>query len=132
MLVVPSVIMFWFTPTGLHAVRARLRVPHPGQRVPDAQAGHQDAEEGPSPAGVGVQDVHSHQESHIARAQGPVRREKRMRGVAADIRASVRDHRSVSIVFGQYDILLRRFVTAIRTLRLESDSCGIRMVFYCL
>lgn len=67
--------------TGLHAVRARLRVPHTGQRFPDAQAGHQDAEKGPCPTGAGVQDVQSHQEGHTPRAQGPVRREKRMRRV---------------------------------------------------
>lgn len=71
--------------TGLLAVRARLRVSHPGQRFPHAQAGHQDAEKGPGPTGVGVQDLQSHQEGHTSRAQGPVRREKRMRRVVATI-----------------------------------------------
>lgn len=62
-------------------MRTRLRVPYPGQRFPHAQAGHQDAEKGPGPTGAGVQDVQSDQESHTSRAQGPVRREKRMRRV---------------------------------------------------
>lgn len=60
-------------------MRARLRVSYTGQCVPDAQAGHQDAEEGPGPAGARVQDVQPDQKSHTSRAQGPVRREKRMR-----------------------------------------------------
>lgn len=62
-------------------MRAGLRVSHTGQRFPHAQAGHQDAEEGPGATGVGDQDVQSHQEGHTSRAQGPVRREKRMRRV---------------------------------------------------
>jgi len=67
--------------TGLHALRARLRIQYPGQCVPDAQAGHQNAKEGPGPTSVGVQDVQSDQESHTSRAQGPVRREKGMRRI---------------------------------------------------
>lgn len=66
---------------GLHVVRAGLRVPHLGQRVPDAQTGYQDVEKRPGPTGAGVQDVQSHQESHTPRAQGPVRREERLRCV---------------------------------------------------
>lgn len=46
--------------TGLHPLRAGLRVQHPGQCIPDAQTGHQDTEEGPGPTSVGVQDVQSH------------------------------------------------------------------------
>lgn len=68
---------------GLHSVRSRLRVSHIGQRVPDSQAGHQNAEEGPGPAGPRVQDLQPDQESHTSRAQGPVRREEGMRRVGA-------------------------------------------------
>jgi hypothetical protein len=65
--------------TGLHSVRARLRVPHTGQRFSDAQAGHQDVEKRPGSTSARVQNVQSHQKSHTPRAQGPLRREKRMR-----------------------------------------------------
>lgn len=87
-------------------MRTRLRVPYPGKRFPDAQAGHQDAEKGPGPAGACVQDVQSHQESHTSRAQGPVRREKRMRRVvrAVAIMARARDHR---LVFRRYTRLFK-------------------------
>lgn len=66
---------------GLHAVCTRLRVPHTGQRFSDAQAGHQDVEKRPGSTSARVQDVQSHQKSHTPRAQGPVRRQKRMRCV---------------------------------------------------
>lgn len=62
-------------------MRARLRVSHIGQRVPDSQAGYQDAEKGPCQTGARVQNLQSDQESHTSRTQGPVRREKGMRRV---------------------------------------------------
>lgn len=82
-------------------MRARLRVPHPGQRVPDAQAGHQDAEEGPGPTGARVQDVQPHQESHTARAQGPVRREERMRRVVHAQTTHLHTHTHIRTHTGQ-------------------------------
>lgn len=72
---------FRYLCTGLHAMRARLRVPHTGQRFSDAQAGHQDAEKRSGSTSARFQDVQSHQKSHTPRAQGPVRRQKGMRCV---------------------------------------------------
>lgn len=56
--------LIWFS--GLLAVRAGLRVPHTGQCISGAQAGHQSAEKGQSAGDAGGQDESADTQDHIS------------------------------------------------------------------
>lgn len=66
-------------------MRPRLRLPHPGQRVSGAPAGHQDLQEGPASRPAHRQDERAYQEDHHTGAESAVRYAQRLRGVARGV-----------------------------------------------
>lgn len=71
-------------------MRNGLRVPHIGQRIPGAQAGHQGAEKGQPTSDVVRQDEPADTEDHLSRTQNNVWHAQGMCDIVTNTEAKLR------------------------------------------